>query len=86
MDMGIYGGTDPEEQNGCSDPGIIVDRRTGDIFCFAGLDERHSRVKHQWNADGSEPGFEIGKSAQFMMGRSKDDGRTWTKPENLTSQ
>ncbi|NBO91111.1 MAG: sialidase [Planctomycetia bacterium] len=84
MDMGKYGGL-PEEQNGCSDPGIIVDQRTGDIFCFA-VWMNGKPGKHQWNADGSEPGFEIGKSAQFMMVRSKDDGRTWTKPENLTSQ
>lgn len=39
---------------------------------------------HQWNKDGSEPGFEIGKSAQFMMVRSRDDGRTWSKPQNMT--
>jgi len=34
MDMGEYGGL-PQEQNGCSDPGLIVDRETGEIFCFA---------------------------------------------------
>jgi len=40
--------------------------------------------KHPWTGDGSEPGFEIGTSAQFLMVRSMDDGRTWTNPENLT--
>ena len=51
--------------------------------------------KHQWRIypetgwsdasdDDSEPGYEIGKSAQFLMVRSKDDGLTWTKPENMT--
>ncbi|MFM2004137.1 MAG: hypothetical protein RI963_3563, partial [Planctomycetota bacterium] len=40
--------------------------------------------KHQWVDDGSEPGFEIGKAAQFMMVRSTDDGLTWTTPENMT--
>ena len=82
MDMGEYGGL-PQEQNGCSDPGIIVDRQTGEIFCFA-VWMNGKPGKHQWTDDGSEPGFEIGKSAQFLMVRSKDDGRTWTKPENLT--
>lgn len=84
MDMGTYGGL-PAEQNGCSDPGLIVDRQTGEIFCFAvwmwgkpGL--------HQWVGLGSEPGYEIGKAAQFMMVRSRDHGRTWTKPENITRQ
>lgn len=82
MDMGEYGGL-PQEQNGCSDPGIIVDRQTGDIFCFA-VWMNGKPGKHQWNDDGSEPGFEIGKAAQFLMVRSQDDGVTWSKPENLT--
>ena len=82
MDMGEFGGL-PQEQNGCSDPGLIVDHQTGEIFCFA-VWMNGKPGKHQWNGDGSEPGFEIGKSAQFLMVRSKDDGLTWSKPENLT--
>ena len=69
MDMGEYGGL-PQEQNGCSDPGIIVDQQTGEIFCFA-VWMNGKPGKHQWTDDGSEPGFEIGKSAQFMMVRSQ---------------
>jgi sialidase-1 len=84
MDMGTYGGL-PQEQNGCSDPGIIVDQQTGEIFCFA-LWMNGKPGQHQWVDDGSEPGFEIGKSAQFMMVRSTDDGLTWSPPENLTRQ
>ena len=82
MDMGEYGGL-PQEQNGCSDPGIIVDRQTGEVFCFA-VWMNGKPGKHQWNDDGSEPGFEIGKAAQFMLVRSQDDGLTWSQPENLT--
>lgn len=82
MDMGEYGGL-PQELNGCSDPGIIVDRQTGEIFCFA-VWMNGKAGKHQWTGDGSEAGYEIGKSAQFLMVRSQDDGLTWTKPENLT--
>lgn len=84
MDMGEFGGL-PQEQNGCSDPGIIVDQQTGEIFCFA-LWMNGKPGKHQWVDDGSEPGFEVGKSAQFMMVRSMDDGLTWSSPENLTRQ
>jgi sialidase-1 len=82
MDMGEYGGL-PQEQNGCSDPGITVDRKTGEIFVFA-VWMWGKPGKHQWNGDGSEPGYAIGKSAQFLMVRSRDDGATWSKPENMT--
>src|SRR5262245_24438536 len=34
MDMGLYSGL-PQEQNGCSDPGILVDHQTGEVFVFA---------------------------------------------------
>lgn len=82
MDMGTYGGM-PQEVNGVSDPGIIVDPATGEVFCFAVWMNGRAGM-HQWNKGGSEPGFEIGKSAQFMMVRSKDDGQTWSKPQNMT--
>ena len=82
MDMGTYDGL-PQELNGVSDPGVIVDPATGEVFCFAVWMNGRAGT-HQWNKGGSEPGFEIGKSAQFMMVRSKDDGRTWTKPQNMT--
>ena len=82
MDMGEYDEL-PQEQNGVGDPGIIVDQKTGEIFTFA-VWMWGKPGKHQWRGDGSEPGYEISKSAQLMLVRSKDDGRTWTKPENLT--
>lgn len=82
MDMGEYGGL-PQEQNGCSDPGIIVDQKTGEIIVFA-VWMNGQPGKHQWRGDGSLPGYEIGKTAQLLMVRSTDDGRTWSKPENLT--
>ncbi|MAD80892.1 MAG: exo-alpha-sialidase [Pirellulaceae bacterium] len=82
MDMHEYGKL-PQEQNGCSDPGILVDPATGEIFVTAVWTWGRPGT-HQWNKGGSEPGFDIGKTAQFLMVRSKDDGRTWSEPENLT--
>lgn len=82
MDMGAYNGK-PQEENGVSDPGIVIDPKTGEIFVFA-VWMWGKPGKHQWDQDGSEPGFEIGKSAQLMLVRSRYDGLTWNKPENLT--
>lgn len=82
MDMGEFGGL-PEEQNGCSDPGIVVDPITGNIFVFAVWTWGRPGT-HQWRVGGSEPGMAIDKTAQFMMVRSDDDGRTWSRPANLT--
>ncbi len=82
MDMHEFGGL-PQEQNGCSDPGIIVDPATGEIFVFAVWTWGRPGT-HQWLVGGSDPGFEVGTTSQFMMVRSQDDGKTWTEPVNLT--
>ena len=82
MDMHEYGDL-PQEQNGCSDPGIVVDPKTGEVFVAAVWTWGRPGT-HQWSKGGSEPGFEIGQTAQFLMVRSRDDGRTWSEPENLT--
>lgn len=84
MDMGEYDGLG-QELNGCSDPGLVVDRETGEIFCTA-VWMWGKPGEHQWRGIGSEPGHEIGQSAQLLMVRSTDDGLTWSKPENLTKR
>jgi len=84
MDMKKFGGL-PEDQNGCSDPNILVDRKTGEIMVSAVW--THGKPgTHQWAGQGSEPGHSIHQSSQFMMVRSKDDGLTWSKPENWTKR
>jgi len=84
MDMKTFGGL-PEDQNGCSDPNILVDKSTGEIFVCAVW--THGKPgTHQWRGKGSEPGLKLSRSSQFMMVRSSDDGRTWSQPENLTTK
>ena len=84
MDMGEWGGL-PQDENGCSDPNILVDRKTGEIFVSAVW--THGRPgTHQWRGNGSGPGLKLTQSSQFMMVRSRDDGKTWSRPENLTAQ
>lgn len=82
MDMGRWGGL-PDAQNGIGDPSILVDEQTGEIFVVAvwthGLGNDRA-----WNQVGS--GFSPEETAQLMIVSSKDNGRTWSSPRNITAQ
>jgi len=39
---------------------------------------------HQWRNKGSQPGFDVKKTSQFLIVKSTDDGKTWSEPVNLT--
>ena len=82
MDMGQWGGL-PDAQNGIGDPSVLVDENTGEIFVVAvwthGLGNDRA-----WNQVGS--GFEPQETAQMMIVSSKDDGKTWSEPRNITRQ
>lgn len=82
MDMGQWGGL-PDAQNGIGDPSVLVDENTGEIFTVAvwthGLGNDRA-----WNQVGD--GFEPHETAQLMIVSSKDDGKTWSEPRNITRQ
>lgn len=101
LDQGAWGGL-PERYNGVSDACVLSDDRTGDLYVFGlwmhgildsktgkwvdGLTETSIEWNHQWRSFGSQPGYDVKQSAQFLMTKSTDDGKTWNQPVNLTSQ
>ena len=101
MDMGEWGGL-PQKFNGVSDPCILVDENTGDIYISAcwmhgvidektgkwieGLTEESEAWNHQWRKNGTLPGYDVKQSSQWMVVKSTDDGLTWSEPENHTRE
>jgi sialidase-1 len=98
LDMGEWGGL-PQKYNGVSDANILVDRNTNTIFVaglwmhgvldkegnwIEGLTEESDAWEHQWKNKGSQPGFGVKETSQFLLTKSTDDGLTWSKPINLT--
>lgn len=101
LDMRKWGGL-PEKFNGVSDACILIDEVTGDIFIaglwmhglldaetgrfIEKLTDTSLQWLHQWNKKGSQPGFDVKETSQFLITRSTDDGATWSEPENITRQ
>ena len=100
LDMDRWGGL-PEKYNGVSDANILVDKNTGEIFVAGlwmygvldnngrwveGLNKESKAWNHQWRDKGSQPGFGVKQTAQFLIARSGDDGKSWSAPENLTQR
>ncbi len=98
LDMGEWGGLS-QKFNGVSDAAILVDKNSDNIF-IAGLwmhgvindegvwvenlSDTSTIWNHQWRTKGSQPGFDVKQTAQFLITKSNDDGKTWSAPVNLT--
>lgn len=79
MDMG--GGSQSKWRgDGVGDPAILVDRETGTIYVMAVW----SHGDRGWN--GSGPGLSPEQTGQLMLVSSEDDGKTWSRPRNLTAE
>jgi hypothetical protein len=101
LDMGSYGNL-PQKYNGVSDASILCNKNTGQIIVAAtwmhgviekqsgkwveNLNEDSTVWNHQWAKNGTLPGFDLKHSSQLILSKSLDDGITWSKPENITTQ
>jgi sialidase-1 len=100
LDMGEWGGL-PEKFNGVSDACILVDNKSNNIFIaglwmhglldkngkwIEGLSDSSTVWNHQWKNKGSQPGFGVKETSQFIITESTDDGITWSTPSNITSE
>jgi sialidase-1 len=74
-------GNDPKlGHDGVGDPAILVDPSNGRIWIAA----LWSHGNRAWN--GSGPGMKPEETGQLVLVHSDDDGKTWSKPVNITSQ
>lgn len=73
----------PLAQNGAGDPAILVDKTSGDAW-IASIWTHGMGVATAWWS--TVPGISPDYTAQLVMSRSTDDGRSWSKPESVTPQ
>lgn len=82
MSFGEYGGL-PSAQNGVGDPSILVDDTNGNIWIIAAWCHGMGNQMAWWS---SHPGMDKNTTAQLVLTVSKDDGKTWSEPINITDQ
>lgn len=82
LHFGEYGGL-PAAQNGVGDPSILVDRTNNTIWVVAAWTHGMGNQRAWWS---SHPGMELEQTAQLVLTKSTDDGKTWSAPINITSQ
>ncbi|MBT3382812.1 MAG: hypothetical protein HN778_00675 [Prolixibacteraceae bacterium] len=82
MDMGKWGGL-PNIENGIGDPSVLIDRETNTIWVAAVWAHGHPG-KRNWVE--SKQGMDPEETSQFVLVKSEDDGKSWSKPINITSQ
>ena len=73
----------PSAQNGVGDPSILVDTKTNTVWIVAAWTHGMGNQRAWWS---SHPGMDKNHTAQLMMTKSTDDGKTWSAPINVTEQ
>lgn len=81
----VFGNTHglPLAQNGVGDPAILVDKVTGTIWAIAIWTHGMGNHRAWFN---SQQGMDETKTAQLVLVKSTDDGKTWSEPINITEQ
>ena len=82
LSFGEYGGM-PKAQNGVGDPAILVDDVTGAIWVIAAWTHGMGNGRAWVN---SMDGNSKETTAQLVLTKSTDDGKTWSDPINITEQ
>lgn len=80
--FGEYGGL-PAAQNGIGDPSILVDTKTNTIWIVAAWTHGMGNQRAWWS---SQQGMDVNHTAQLVLVKSTDDGKTWSEPINITEQ
>lgn len=80
--FGEYGGL-PAAQNGVGDPSILVDTKTNTIWIVAAWTHGMGNQRAWWS---SRQGMDVNHTAQLVLVKSTDDGKTWSEPINITEQ
>ena len=82
LSFGEYGGL-PKAQNGVGDPSILVDTQTNTVWVVAAWTHGMGNQRAWWS---SHSGMDINHTAQLVLAKSTDDGKTWSKQINITEQ
>ncbi len=73
----------PSAQNGVGDPCVLVDETTNTIWIAAAWCHGMGGQRAWFS---SMPGLDKDQTAQLMLVKSEDDGKTWSEPIDITSQ
>lgn len=73
----------PAAQNGVGDPAILVDTKTNNVWIVAAWTHGMGNQRAWWS---SHPGMDMNRTAQLVLAKSTDDGKTWSAPINITNQ
>ncbi len=83
IDMGKFGNK-PEKLNGVGDPSILYDAKNNTLWVAALWLHGFSEKDASWFI--SKEGMTPKETGQLVLAKSTDDGKTWSKARNITSQ